>query len=209
MKATQPVEAPGASTATQPVEGPGALIATQPVEAPGAFITTQPVEAPGATTVMHPTDQDVGDQNTVDRQEVPEFDSFSSSLDNDPYANTRTQHTGKVSVKVPVDEWLCWKMEKLNVTVYEGYPSHSSETAGLSRDQFVKPPKTLKWYDMYSEKKNFSRSKEHSWTNEHARLNSSFPRITSHLLPSAPSSRPVSQDTEKIGMGCLRSELQV
>ena len=44
--------------------------------------------------------------------------------------------TGKVSVKVPVDEWLCKKMEQLSITVQEGYPSRTSETAGLARDQF-------------------------------------------------------------------------
>ena len=49
-------------------------------------------------------------------------------------------------------------MEMLNVTVQEGYPSQSSETAGLDKDQFVKTPKTLKWY-MFSE--DFSRSKIH------------------------------------------------
>ena len=48
-----------------------------------------------------------------------------------------------MSVKVPVDEWLCRKFEKLNITVQEGYLSRTSETAGLNRDQFVKPPKTL------------------------------------------------------------------
>ena len=48
MKATQPVEAPGAGMATQPVEAPGAGMATQPVEAPGAGMATQPVEATGA-----------------------------------------------------------------------------------------------------------------------------------------------------------------
>ena len=62
--------------------------------------------------------------------QVPEFDSSPSSLDDNPFANTRTQHCGKVSVKVPVDEWLCPKMEKLNVTVQEVYPSCSLETAG-------------------------------------------------------------------------------
>ena len=99
-----------------------------------------------------------------------------------------------MSVKVPVDDWLCQKFEKLNITV-EGYPSQASETAGLFRDQFVKPPRTLKWYDMYTSKKDFSRSKVFSWTNQPARLNSSFPRIASRSLPSAPASRPVSQDT--------------
>ena len=82
---------------------------------------------------------------------VLEFDSASSILDGNPFAGTRISHTGKVSVIVPVHDWLCRKFEKLNLTVQEGYPSHTSETAGLNRDQFVKPPKTLKWYEMYSE----------------------------------------------------------
>ena len=59
-------------------------------------------------------------------------------------------------VKSPVDDWLCRKFEKLNVTVQEGYPSRASETASLNRDQFIKPPKTLRWYDdMFSDKKEF------------------------------------------------------
>ena len=77
----------------------------------------------------------------------------------------------------------------------EGYLSRTSENAGLSRDQFVKPPKTLKWYGMHCEKKDFSRSKVHTWSNELARLNSTFPRIANRSLPSAPASRPLSQDT--------------
>ena len=35
----------------------------------------------------------------------------------------------------------------------------------------------------------------YTWTSEPARLNSSFPRIAGRSLPSAPASRPVSQDT--------------
>ena len=127
--------------------------------------------------------------------DIPEFDSASSSQDDNPFTGSKVSHTGKVSVKVPVDEWLCRKMEKLNITVQEGYPSRTSENAGLSRDQFVKPPKTLKWYNMHCEKKDFSRSKVYTWTNEPARLNSTFPRIANISLPSAPASRPVSQDT--------------
>ena len=99
-----------------------------------------------------------------------------------------------MSVKVPVDEWLCRKFEKLILTVQEFYPSHTSETVGLVF-QFVKPPKTLKWYGMHCEKKDFSRSKVYTWTSEPARLNSSFPRIASRFLPSASASWPVSQDT--------------
>ena len=127
--------------------------------------------------------------------QVPEFDSSSSAQDDNPFTGTRPPQPGKVSVKVPVDDWLCRKFEKLNITVQEGYPSRASETAGLIRDQFVKPPRTLKWYDMFTEKKDFSRSKVSSWTNQPACLNSSFPRIANRSLPSSPASRPVSQDT--------------
>ena len=127
--------------------------------------------------------------------QFPPFDSASSSPDDNSFAGTRAQQPGKVSVKVPVDGWLYRKFEKLNVTVQEGYLSHASETAGLNRDQFIKPRKTLHWYDMFSDKKAFSRSKVHTWTNEPANLNSSFSRIANRSLPTAPASRPVSQDT--------------
>ena len=48
---------------------------------------------------------------------------------------------------------------------------------------------------MFTDKNDFSRSKVYSWTNEPARLNSSFRRIANRSLPSAPASRLVSQDT--------------
>ena len=48
---------------------------------------------------------------------------------------------------------------------------------------------------MHTEKKDFSQSKVYTWTSEPGRLNSSFPRIAGRSLPSAPASRPVSQDT--------------
>ena len=44
---------------------------------------------------------------------IPEFDRVSSSDDN-PFASSRVQPTRKASVKLPVDKWLCRKMEKLN-----------------------------------------------------------------------------------------------
>ena len=51
--------------------------------------------------------------------DISKFDRVSSSDDN-PFAGSRVQPTGKVSVKLPVDEWLCRKMEKLNLTHYSG-----------------------------------------------------------------------------------------
>ena len=47
--------------------------------------------------------------------QVLEFDSASSSLDDNPFAGSRIPNTSKVSVKVPVDEWLCRKFEKLTL----------------------------------------------------------------------------------------------
>ena len=83
---------------------------------------------------------------------IPEFDSVSSSDDN-PFAGSQVQPTGKVSVKLPVDNWLCRKMEKLNLPITEGYPSRNTETAGLLRNQFVKPPRSSRCYDMHADKK--------------------------------------------------------
>ena len=119
--------------------------------------------------------------------QVPEFESSASSQDDNPFAGLRTQTTGKVPVKLPSDEWLCRKIEKLNITLTEGYPTCGSET-------FV-VPKTEKWYDMYAEKKDFSWSKVPCWTDATARLNSFFPRMARQSLCSAPDSQPIPQDT--------------
>ena len=52
--------------------------------------------------------------------QIPDYDSTSSSLYDNPFGSSRAKPTGKVSVKLPVDEWLCRIFEKLNVTVAEG-----------------------------------------------------------------------------------------
>ena len=74
-----------------------------------------------------------GVRSFMGHHKIPELDSVSSSDDN-PFAGSRVQPTGKVSVKLPVDDWLCRKMEKLNLTITEGYLSRNTETAGLLRD---------------------------------------------------------------------------
>ena len=103
--------------------------------------------------------------------------------------------TGKVSVTLPVDEWLCRKFERLNVTVAEGYPSRNSETGGLLRDQFVKTPRSSKWYAMHTDKKDSASATVCDWSPGPAKLNSTFTRVTRRSLPSAPASRTFSQDT--------------
>ena len=125
----------------------------------------------------------------------PDFDSASSSLDDNPFAGSRVKPTDKVSVKLPVDEWLCRKFERLSVTVAEGYPSRNTETDGLLRDQFVKPPRSSKWYDMHTDKKDSASTTVCDWSPEPAKLNSTFSRVARRSLPSGPASHTFSQDT--------------
>ena len=100
----------------------------------------------------------------MDWHQIPDFDSSSSSLDDNPFAASRVKPTGKVSVKLPVDDWLCRKFEKLNLTVSEGYPFRNTETGGLLRDQFVKTPRPSRWYVMHTDKKDSDRSTVCSWS---------------------------------------------
>ena len=124
---------------------------------------------------------------------VPEFESVSSSDDN-PFAGSRVQPTGKVSVKLPVDDWLCKKMEKLNLTITEGYPARNTDTAGLLKDQFIEPPRSSRWYGMHTDKKDCDSTTVCSWSLEPAKLNHSFSRVARRSLPTAPPSRAFSQD---------------
>ena len=127
--------------------------------------------------------------------QIPDYDTSAASMDDNPFAGSRVKTTGKVSVKLPVDEWLCKKLEKLNITIAEGYPSRNTETSGLLRDQFVKTPRTSKWYDMQAVKKDASTQAVGDWSPEPAKLNSMFSRVARRSLPSAPASRTFSQDT--------------
>ena len=61
---------------------------------------------------------------------IPDMDITAATSDDNPFAGPQSQPTGKVSVKMPTDEWLCKKMGKLNLTLVEGYPSRSSEAGG-------------------------------------------------------------------------------
>ena len=68
-------------------------------------------------------------------------------------------------------------MEKLNLTVAEGYPSKNTQTAGLLRDQFAKTPRSSRWYDMQADKKDSDSYAVHSWSPELAKLNNAFSRV--------------------------------
>ena len=128
--------------------------------------------------------------------QLPEFESSASSQDDNPFANPKRQSTGKISVNLPSDDWLCRKLERLNLTLTEGYPTRYTDKNGLSKDQFVKVPHTQRWYGMHSEKKDFSQSNVNYWHNESAKLNSAFTRIARPALATkSPASRPIAQET--------------
>ena len=54
---------------------------------------------------------------------ITEMDNSSSSADDNLFKAPKQQPLGQISVKLPTDEWLCRKMDKLNITLVEGYPS--------------------------------------------------------------------------------------
>ena len=107
---------------------------------------------------------------------------------------------GKVSVDLPPEDWLCRKLETLNLVLIEGYPSKSSEPGGLHVDQFLRPPKSQnRWYGIHpAEPKDPLRPGKsvNSWPNDAAKLNSAFPRICKPAVANShPPSRPIAQDT--------------
>ena len=154
--ATQPTQAPGAG----PEVLPTGIDSTQlnqslPGVRPDEFAGESESEAemdgepasPASVNVQgelpeESTDQDLsedvnyretirGVRSIMGWHQIPDYDSTSTSLDDNPFAGSRAKPTGKVSVKLMVEEWLCRKFEKLNVTVAEGYPSRNTDTGGL------------------------------------------------------------------------------
>ena len=83
------------------------------------------------------------------RTRIPDFESSAGDSDrsDNPWKGKHPRRTGKVSVELPSDDWLCYKMKKLNTRAAEGYPSHSQEATGLKVDQFIRTPESQsKWY---------------------------------------------------------------
>ena len=130
-----------------------------------------------------------GVRSFMNWHKIPEFETVSSAADDNPFAGAHVQPTGKVSVKLPVDDWLCRKMSKLNLTITEGYSTRNTDNAGLLRDQFIKPPKSSRWYGMHAETESES-STVRTWSPDPAKLNHSFSRVARRNLPTAPPSRP-------------------
>ena len=56
---------------------------------------------------------------------IPTFESDLSEPDksNNPWKGKNPKRPSRISVAMPPDDWLCQKLERLNCTVAEGYPS--------------------------------------------------------------------------------------
>ena len=134
---------------------------------------------------------------------IPTFESDYSEPDksNNPWKGKQPRKPTRISVAMPPNDWLCQKLERLNLTVAEGYPSRAQDSAGLKRDQFIKVPKSQsRWYKMHlmkPERPHGPGRSIFSWHNTEAKVNSQFPRITrASAYPSTgPLSRPFSQES--------------
>ena len=143
---------------------------------------------------------------------IPIYESDLSEPDksNNPWKGKNPKKPARISVAMPPDDWLCQKLEKLNTTVAEGYPSRAQDSAGLKRDQFIKIPKSQsRWYHMHTLKPDGPHrpgKNLFSQSDSGAKLNSQFPMIlkASSYPPSGPASRPVSQDYLRRWERCAR-----
>ena len=131
---------------------------------------------------------------------IPDMDTAASTSDDNPFAGPKAQLTGKVSVTMPTDEWLCSKMGKLNIALTEGYPSRSSEAGGLLKDQFIRPPRSqAKWYNFAPNQQKTGQDSGKtvsSWCTDASKVNSSYGRIAkaAGIASTPPASRQISQD---------------
>ena len=56
---------------------------------------------------------------------------------NNPWKGKNPKKPARISVAMLPDDWLCQKLEKLNTTVAEGYPSRAQDSVGLKKDHFI------------------------------------------------------------------------
>ena len=67
--------------------------------------------------------------------QIPDFEASTGDYDHsdNPWKGKHPRKSGKVSVELPADDWLCHKIEKLNVRAAEGYPSSQRITSETRR----------------------------------------------------------------------------
>ena len=127
---------------------------------------------------------------------IPEVDNSTATSDDNAFAGPKTVTPGKVSIKMPPEEWLCKKLGKLNLILTEGYPSRGSEAGGLAKDVFLRPPRSQsKWYGLHTDSQ-LDPTKVTTWSTDASKLNSSYSRIARYtgLSSTPPASRRIAQE---------------
>ena len=77
---------------------------------------------------------------------ILEIDTATSKSEDNPFAGPKAQPTGKVSVTMPTDEWLCSKMGKLNL-LQRGTRRAAQRLKVCLKTSSSDPPKSQsKWY---------------------------------------------------------------
>ena len=131
--------------------------------------------------------------------------SPTSRVDNS-WIGHRSLPVGKVSMLFLPEDWLCKKLENMNLVLLEGYPSKSSEPGGLQPPGNdgtgnEKPKSQSRRYGIQpAEPKDPTRPSKYanSWPNDAAKINSAFSRIAKpNIANSQPSARQISQDTTR------------
>ena len=143
---------------------------------------------------------------------IPEVDSSATTAEDNPFAGPKTVTPGKVSVKMPTEEWLCKKLFKLNLSLSEGYPSRGSEAGGLAKDVFLRPPRSqAKWYGLHTDQKT-EPSKVSTWHTDAVKLNSSYSKVYGAWLYPSCFPQNFTRNSEKVGkvgqrgIYCMQSE---
>ena len=63
---------------------------------------------------------------------IPDMNTCINTAEDNPFAGPETQVPGKMFVQMPVDDWLCRNLNKLNIALVKGYPSQWSVERSVS-----------------------------------------------------------------------------
>ena len=77
----------------------------------------------------------------------PDIDISASTADDNSFAGSKIQPVGKVSVNMPMDDWLCKKMNKRRLTPLDGY----LRPVACFKDQLIEPARSqAQWCMVYT-----------------------------------------------------------
>ena len=129
-----------------------------------------------------------------------------------PFSFLACKPVGKISLKMPVDDWLCKKFQAMNLRLSTGLPGSANDPGPMGRDQFFRHNTGVsRWYDMHCpESLPSDSSKVSFWSSLVAKNNSQMSRIIRPaVMQKPPSSRTISQETLKRWERAARNDTYV